>query len=86
MPKPLVDLTDVANLPVVLTVEEAGAVLRIGRSQAYALARRFIDSGGLDGIPVVRFGSSMRVPTASLLKLLQPHDELSLGRDRDGAS
>jgi len=32
---------DLDNLPAVLTVEEAAKVLRIGRSAAYDLARRY---------------------------------------------
>jgi hypothetical protein len=71
MSKSVVDLSTVDALPVVLTVDEAASLLRIGRSQAYTLARRFLDSDGHDGIPVVLFGSSMRVPTTSLLRMLQ---------------
>ena len=66
------------ELPAVLTVEEAAAVLRIGRGAAYELARRFRESGGRDGLPVVTFGRSLRVPRAALLRLLDPR-----GNDRD---
>lgn len=53
-----------------LTIEEASQVLRIGRGAAYALARRWNASGGREGLPVVRFGRSLRVPRAALLRLL----------------
>lgn len=49
-----------------LTVEEAGRVLRIGRTAAYEAAKRFRTSGGTDGIPVVAVGGSLRVPVARL--------------------
>lgn len=58
------------ELPEVLTVEEAAKVLRIGRGPAYDLARRFLDSGGREGLPVVRLRRSLRVPRAGLLRLL----------------
>ncbi len=59
------------ELPEVLTIEEAAKVLRIGRGAAYALARRYLDSGGREGLPVVRLGRSRRVPRAGLLRLLE---------------
>ena len=59
------------QLPEVLTIEEAAKVLRIGRGAAYALARRYLDSGGREGLPVVPLGRSRRVPRAGLLRLLE---------------
>lgn len=53
----------------VLTVEEAASVLRIGRSLAYQLAQEYDASGGLSGLPVVRFGGCLRVPRWALLEL-----------------
>ena len=44
------------ELPEVLTVEEAAAVLRIGRGAAYELARQWRESGGRSGLPVVTLG------------------------------
>lgn len=70
------------ELPAVLTVEEAAAVLRIGRGAAHELARRYRDSGGRDGLPVVCFGRSLRVPRAALLRLLDPVGEDSGDGDR----
>lgn len=57
-------------VPEVLTVEEAADVLRISRNTAYALARRWRDSGGQEGLPVVELGRTLRVPRAALERLL----------------
>ena len=53
-------------LPDFLTVEEAAAVLRIGRTGAYELARQFIRTDGGAGLPVIRIGKQLRVPRAAL--------------------
>jgi excisionase family DNA binding protein len=58
------------ELPEVLTVEEAAAVLRIGRGAAYELARLWRESGGRHGLPVVTLGRSLRVPREALRQLL----------------
>ncbi len=58
------------DLPDVLTVEEAAKVLRIGRGAAYELARRWRVTNGREGLPVVSFGRSLRVPRAALLSML----------------
>ena len=47
------------ELPEVLTVEEAAAVLRIGRTAAYELCRQWRTSGGRQGLPVVAFGRTL---------------------------
>ena len=60
-----------AELPVVLSVEEAAAFLRIGRTCAYELARRYEVTAGREGLPVVRLGRLLRVPRAGLLRLLE---------------
>ena len=56
--------------PLLLTVEEAAAVLRIGRSLAYELARLYESSDGRDGLPVLRVGALMRVPRWALAELI----------------
>lgn len=57
-------------LPVLLTIDEAAGVLRIGRSLAYDLARRYESSGGCAGLPVIRLGSCLRVPRWALAELV----------------
>ena len=55
--------------PEFLTVEEAAALLRIGRTSAYALAREWRETGGRKGLPVVELGRQLRVPRAALEEL-----------------
>ena len=62
----------------VLTIDEAARVLRIGRNNAYALARQWLATGGAHGLPVVRLGRSLRVPRAALQRML---DEAAGTRD-----
>ncbi len=54
----------VTDLPLVLTVEEAARVLRIGRSSAYEAAR----TGEL---PTVRIGRILRVPRSAIEEMLR---------------
>jgi hypothetical protein len=57
--------------PRLLTIDEAAAEeMRIGRSLAYVLAHRYEATDGHDGIPILRFGSCIRVPRWALLELL----------------
>ena len=56
--------------PLLLTVEEAAGVLRIGRSLAYELARLYESTDGHDGLPVLRVGALMRVPRWALAELI----------------
>jgi len=59
-----------AAIPDVLTVAEAARYLRIGRGSAYELARRFRETNGAEGLPVVVLGRSLRVPRHALVQLL----------------
>ena len=68
--------TEPEDLPIVVSVEEAAAFLRIGRTCAYELARRYEATGGREGLPVVRLGRLLRVPRQGLLS--------ALGTDRRG--
>ena len=47
-----------AEQPLLYTVEEAAAILRIGRTLAYDSVQRFETSGGREGLPAVRVGHS----------------------------
>lgn len=71
-----------AGLPPVLTVEEAARVLRIGRRLAYEQARIYLATDGAEGLPVVRLGRTLRVPTVRLVELLRarPQSETAVAR------
>ena len=58
-------LTEIAGLPAVTDLVTAGRALGIGRTRAYELAR-----AGQFPCPVIRAGTTWRVPTAGLLDLL----------------
>lgn len=72
------------RLPDLLTVEEAGDVLRIGRTKAYAMAREWRRTGGESGLPVLDFGHVLRVPRHALEQLLGA--ELHARMDHDGSA
>ncbi len=57
-------VTNISDLPLALTVLEAGQVLRVGRSVTYELVR----SGQLRS---VRIGRSIRIPRDALVEYLQ---------------
>jgi hypothetical protein len=56
--------------PDLLTVEEAAAVLRIGRTKAYAMATEYRASDGRVGLPVIDLGSVLRVPRRRLEEMV----------------
>ena len=58
------------TIPALLTVEEAGALLRIGRTKAYAMAREWRETDGRSGLPVVDLGNVLRVPRRALENLI----------------
>ena len=58
------------RLPSLLTVEEAGALLRIGRTKAYAMTREWRETGGRSGLPVIDLGHVLRVPRRALEELI----------------
>jgi hypothetical protein len=62
--------SDVRQLPAFLTVEEAGALLRIGRTKAYAMAKQWRATGGEAGLPVIDLGHVLRVPRRALEELV----------------
>ena len=65
--------------PLLLTIEEAADMLRIGRTLAYALARRYEVTGGVEGLPVIRLGNCLRVPRWALLELARNGRTVPLG-------
>lgn len=73
---------DLEDLPAVLTVEEAAAVLRIGRGAAYDLAREYRLTNGREGLPVVSLGRTLRVPRAALLRLIAGEADADRRDDR----
>ena len=61
------------DLPDFLTIEEAARVLRIGRGQAYELARLWRATNGAQGLPNVEIGTkTKRVPKVALIRYLEP--------------
>lgn len=60
---------DLDDLPAMLTVDEAGRVLRIGRTLAYRLANDF-RAGDVHGLPVIRLGGCLRVPRWALIEFI----------------
>ena len=65
-----------------LTVVEAAEALRIGRTLAYRMARRYLASGEREGLPVIRLGSNLRVPRWALEEMMRTGRVVSL---RDAA-
>ena len=59
-------MSDDDELPAFLTVEEAAAVLRIGRTKAYALVTEWRVTGGKRGMRVVDLGGVLRVPMSAI--------------------
>jgi len=59
-----------SGVPVLLTVEEAGALLRIGRTKASAMAREWRETDGRSGLPVIDLGHVLRVPRRALEELV----------------
>ena len=59
-----------ADVPELLTVEEAARLARIGRTKTYAMTREWRETGGRSGLPVVDFGNVLRVPRRALEALI----------------
>jgi len=72
--------------PTLLTIEEAAAVLGIGRSSAYALTRLWDETGGRAGLASVRVGRSLRVRAADLERLTRRPLSLPERRRRRGSA
>ena len=61
-------------LSIMLTIDEAARVLRIGRSKVYEMAATYTSSGGTQGLPCLRLGDLLRVPKFAL------HEYVTTGR------
>ena len=57
------------DLPPFLRVEQAQELTQLGRTQIYEQTRLWRETNGREGIPVVNFGRSLRIPTAALLRM-----------------
>lgn len=65
-----------------LTVDEAAAVLRIGRTAAYEATRRYRATDGAEGIPVYKVGGTLRVPRHKLEEIAGGPIEIPADRAR----
>ena len=68
--------------PILMTIDEAASILRIGRTAAYEQARVWRDTDGREGIPVICFGRTLRVPRAALERLLEEPVNTFVSRTR----
>jgi hypothetical protein len=75
-----------SDLPLLLTVEEVGRLFRLGRSTAYERVNLYLDSCGLNGIPAIRIGSSIRAPRWALIEWLTTGVLPRLGERPDGSN
>ena len=58
------------GLPLMLTVSEAAAVLRVSRTSAYKLAEEWRATRGASGLPTVRLGSRIVVRRVDLAAIV----------------
>ena len=58
------------GLPLMLTVDEAAAVLRVSRTSAYKLVDEYRRSGGREGLPHVRLGGRLLVRRVDLAEIV----------------
>ena len=68
--EPTVAPTSLTGLPLMLTVGEAAAVLRISRTSAYKLAQEWRTSQGATGLPTVRLGNRVMVRRVDLAAIV----------------
>jgi len=59
-----------ADLPLMLTVDEAAHLLRISRTSAYKLAHEWRCTAGASGLPTVRLGSRIMVRRVDLAAIV----------------
>ena len=68
-------VTSIAELPLLLSMIEAAALLRIGRTTVYKLAEAWRSIDGATGIPTVRVGTKLFVRRADLERIVNGPDE-----------
>lgn len=59
------------DLPPFMTVAQAAKALQLGRSKTYEMTVEWERTGGLSGLPFLRFGCQKRVPRAALVKFIE---------------
>jgi hypothetical protein len=64
-----------ADLPLMLTVDEAAHLLRISRTSAYKLAHEWRCTAGASGLPTVRLGSRIMVRRVDLAAIVVPQPD-----------
>lgn len=69
------------ELPPFLRIDQVQELTQLGRSQIYEQTRRWRETDGKEGIPVVQFGRALRIPTAALLRLALIEMDASTGDD-----
>ncbi len=67
------DLTRTTAPPLLLSIPDVAATLGLGRSKVYELIAR-------EGLPVVRFGRSVRVSASSLQKWVEQREQQPLSQ------
>ena len=60
-------VTSSAELPLLLTVDEAAKVVRVSRARMYELVH-------IEGFPAHRFGRTIRIPRDSFLRWIEQGD------------
>jgi hypothetical protein len=61
---------EIEELPLMLTVTEAAAVLRVSRTSAYKLAEEWRRTNGASGLPTVKLGSRLLVRRVDLARIV----------------
>jgi hypothetical protein len=64
-----IDVVQVAELPLLLTIRQAANVLNVCPAKAYEMAHRY-EATGCDGLPVIRLDKLYRVPRWALAVLI----------------
>lgn len=67
------------DYPMYLTVAQVQELTQLGRGLIYRLIEQYRATDGLEGIPAVRFGRSLRVPREQLREIA---DQSALERNR----